>query len=239
MTTAVPSSERPAVAERPLRLLPIAANLLPPEIVEARRARKMRRIVVSAVAAFAVLLSVWHSTARYQTGAAREEMITTQDDVQDLEQQQRAFDELINAQAESRTIRTQLAALLADDLQWSRLLSALQAEAPNGVQVTGVSGSLTTRVNGVPVATGGGAQLPHPAGGKQIGTMTVTGRATGKTVVAEYVDRLARIPGLANPLLGDVALQDDAVRFTVRLNIMNSALGGRYTPKSSAAPKGK
>jgi Tfp pilus assembly protein PilN len=243
MTTTLMPPEIAVSAEGALRLLPIVANLLPAEIVESRRVRRVRRIVLSAVAAFVVLLAVWYGLASHQTSTARGSLSTAEDNVARLQQQQRAFTDVVKTQADSQAIRAQLAALLAEDLQWSRLLSALQDVAPTGVQVTGVSGALTAETGGAggSGSAGGsaGVRLPNTSGEKPIGTLTVTGTGTSKSTVAEYVDALAKVSGFASPLLGDAILQDGVLQFTVRLDITESALSGQYTSKNTNEPRGK
>jgi Tfp pilus assembly protein PilN len=245
MTTTLTSPEPAASAQPAVRMLP-TANLLPVEVVENRRTRKVRRAVLVALGVFVLLLAGWYGYAKYQTSIARSDLTSVEDDVQRLLRQQNDFKEVVTAQAESRAIRTQLSALLADDLQWSRLLRSLQAAAPRGVQVTGVSGVITTRAaDGAPAAAApGGAtggqteQLPSTSGEKAVGTLTVTGSGTSKVTVAAYVDALGKVSGLGNPLFGGANLQDGMLQFSVRLDITASALSGRYTKNSGAASGG-
>jgi hypothetical protein len=215
-----------------LRLLSIAADLLPLEITEAWRGRIVRRIVLIAVAAFAVLLGGWYATAHYQAAEVETGLVQAEDDVRRLAHQQKAFDELVRTQNESKVIGEQLTSLLAQDLQWSTLLSSLQKAAPAGVSVTGITGSLNP--------PGGADSTPELSKGskeKLIGTLTVTGTGSGKQAVAQYADVLAGVPGVAQPLLTDAVEQDEKVMFTIRLDITESALGGRYTKTTEAGGK--
>jgi Tfp pilus assembly protein PilN len=241
MTTTLTQPDPVASAERALRILPIAANLLPEEIVEARRSRHVRRIVLTALIALVAVLAAWNALASYQTSTARSGLSNVEDDAQRLMRQQRAFGEVVSIQAEAQLISTRLSSLLADDLRWSRLLSGLQTAAPRGVQVTGVSGALTAGTSGHASGVGGHAsgsvtQLPGTSGEEPIGTLTVTGSGPSKEVVAAYVDALAKVPGLDNPLLGSAYQDNGVLQFSVQLDITGSAVGGRYTSKSSNGP---
>jgi hypothetical protein len=221
-----------APAGRAPRVPPTAANLLPVEIIESRRLRKVRRLVLSALAVFALLLGAWFGQASYQTSQARQSLRAAESDVQRLTRQQGAFATVVAVQAESQAIRKQLAVLLANDLRWARLFSSLRKAAPAEVRLTAAYGSLASGATGA--ASGGGStapQLPGATGDKPIGTFTVTGSGATKTAVAAYVDALGNLPGLANPFLGDANEQDGTVQFTVRLDITSAALGGRYTPR--------
>jgi hypothetical protein len=228
MATTLMAPEPATPAERAPRMLAIAVNLLPPEIVGSRHGRKARRWVLSAVAAFTVLLGAWYGAASYQTSLARGELSSAQSDVERLSRQQRPFGELIGAQNESRAISAQLSALLAGDLQWSQLLSAAQAATPQGVHITEASGALTP-ANGAGGSGAASQGLPGTSAAKLIGTLTITGTSTGKPAVAAYLDALAKAPGLANPFLVRAATENGVFTFVARLDITGSALGGRFT----------
>ncbi len=240
MSTTMRRLEPGASADSVLRILPIAANLLPPEIAASRRVRGTRRVVVIALAVFAVLLGVWYGATSHQTSNARSDLNAAEDDAQRLVRQQRAFSEVVAIRAESRAIRVQLAALLASDLQWARLLTSVRNVAPKGVEVTGINSALAATASaGAGAATAGAAgdsQFPNASGEKSIGTLTVTGSGTSKVAVAAYVDALSKVPGVENPLLSDATVQNGEVQFTVRANVTRAALGGRYTPRSSKKP---
>jgi hypothetical protein len=237
MTAILRPTEHEASARRALRILPIAANLLPVEIVEARRVRKVRRIVLSALAVFAVLLAAWYAKASYETSTARSDLRNVEDDAQRLLRQQQAFAEVVGTQAESQAIRTQLSSLLTTDLRWSRLLWCLRKAALGGVRVTDVFGSLGSSPSASAGAGGSSAsQLPSPSGKKPVGTLTVTGSGPSQEAIAAYIDTLAIVEGLGNPLLGDVTTQNGVLQFTVKLDVTSAALGGRYTPQSSGGP---
>jgi Tfp pilus assembly protein PilN len=215
--------------EHSLRVPDIAADLLPVEVFEARRERQVRRFVLSALAVFTLLLGGWYAVATYQTAAARDALEGAQDDAQRLTRQQRAYADLVTAQTESIAISNQLTALLADDLQWAKLLSSLQDAAPSGVRLTGVTGAL---------ATGTATGTPSPVTPvNAIGSLNLTGTAGTKALVAAYVDALGKVAGVANPLLGDITAQGTTLSFTVRMDITKAALGGRYTRPSTGGGK--
>jgi len=214
--------------EHSLRIPDIAADLLPVEVFEVRRGRQVRRVVLSALAVFALVVGGWYAVATYQTIAARDALEGAQDDAQRLTRQQRAYADLVAAQAESSAITAQLAALLADDLQWAKLLSSLQDAAPSGVRLTGVTGALST-------GTAGAANPATPA--NVIGSLNLTGTAGSKALVAAYVDALGKVAGVTNPLLGDITAQGSTLTFTVRMDITKAALGGRYTTPSTGGGK--
>ena len=199
------------------------------EIIEGRRDRKVKRMVLSSLAAFLVLLAGWYGQATFQTWSARTDLSSAEDEAQALRVQQHDFDKVVSAQAESKSINTQLSTLLASDLRWSTMLASLRAVAPSGVQVTGVSAMLTPPDEANAGAKGAiGSRLPSMSDEETIGAVTVTGTGQSKTAVAAYVDALGKVPGLANPLLSSVTLQEATLHFIVAVDITSSALSRRF-----------
>jgi Tfp pilus assembly protein PilN len=232
--TVVPAGGH-AVDERSLRIPNVQADLLPIEIVEARRTRKIRRLVITFVAAVALVLAAWYGLTVMQTSSATDDLNQAEDSVQTLTRQQRNFTELVAVQSDSEAIKKQLATLMATDLQWSKLLATLQAAAPKGITITGVTCSITDKT-GTKTSGQAAPQLPG-AVTDSVGTITLTGNGTNKTVIAAYVDALSRVTTVANPLLGDVSQTGDAYAFSVRLDITKPALGGRFTSAGPSAAK--
>lgn len=213
----------PATTEALLRMVPVAADLMPREILDARRARQARRIVLSTIAAFAVLLMGWYAVAAYETSTVRTELAEVTSRSQEVQRQQQQYSDVTSVQNQSRAINSQLGALLAQDLQWSDLMAALRATASrNSIEIVTINGQLA----GDTVAAEGGPATAQRA----VGTVTVTGSGDSKAEVAAYVRALADVPGTANPQLGTVLQQGDKVDFTVKLDITEAALGGRFTP---------
>jgi Tfp pilus assembly protein PilN len=209
----------------------IAANLLPLEIVESRRDRRVRGVVLAALVSFVAVLVAWYALSAYQTKQARTALATAQQSGDAVLRQQRNYSDVVNVQAESTVITTQLASLLANDLQWSRLLDAVVGSAPDGVALTAVTGALTPAVKD---AGSTAIVLPNTSGQRQIGTLTISGTTLEGVAVATYVDALGKIKGLGNPLLGGVTAQNGILHFTVQLDITSGALGGRYPATSGS-----
>ena len=143
---------------------------------------------------------------------------------------------VVSLQAQSKKISTQLATVLADDLQWSILLSAAQAAAPADLQIGKMSGALSAGlISGAGTSSAGAAQLPSTSGHETIGTLTITGTAVRKSAVAAYIDTLGHLTGLGNPLLTDLNLDDAGCSFTVKVDITTAALGGRYAAATTGS----
>ncbi|GAA3440879.1 hypothetical protein Pve01_19700 [Planomonospora venezuelensis] len=212
--------------------MPVAADLLPPEITAARRARRARNTVLSVLTVFALLLGGWYVLALQETTAAEEELVRAQTELQDQTRRRNEFSELVTVRERAATIDTQLTALLADDLRWATLLSAVREAAPSGVAVDSIAAKVDEKTEGGTRQASDSA-LPNTSGEELVGTLSITGSGDSKQDVADYVDALGEVPGLGNPLLNDVREQEDdgesRVDFGMHVDITDAALGGRYS----------
>jgi hypothetical protein len=215
-------------AENPLRPVLIAADLLPQEILEGRRGRVVRRVVIAMFVFFVVGLGGWYGWETYQAGLARAELALVEDDVLRLQRQQTGYAEVVKARADSDAIRAQLEVLLARDLRWSRLLGTVDSLGTDGIRTDTITATLTE-----PESTPGGEAgqpPPAPTGDEPIGTLVITGTGESAEQVAGYADALASATGVANPLLNSATpVSGNKVQFTLHFDITAKALGGRFT----------
>ena len=218
---------------RVLRIPPIAADLLPLEVIAARRGRAVRRLVLSALGGFTVLLLVWSAVAMYQTSIARDSLDRAQSDVARLTNQQKEYAPLVQAQTDSKQVTSQLNSLFAADLQWPALWRGIRQAAPAGVQVTAISGGRTDAED----ATGTVTELPKGTGQRVLGRLTISATGPDGQAVAAFVDGLGKVKGLANPTLNSVTSEQGRLLLTVQVDITEVAVGGRYTTSDGA--KGK
>jgi hypothetical protein len=220
--------------QRAARVLPIAAHLLPDEVIAARRGRKVRGRVIVILVVFAVLVGSWYALAALNATTAQNDLDDVTAEAQALQRSQGKYAEVIKVQADTTTITGQLSTLLAEDLRWSTLLGTLRSTgASSAIEITAVSGALSS-------STAGGGATPTdrlPTSSKQpiVGTLTVTGQAPDKISVARYVDALAKVKVLTNPYLTSAAEVEKKVQFSLQIDITADALGGRFAPKTTAS----
>ena len=74
MTTTEILYTGPVPADYARRPVPIAADLLPAEVVEHRRGRAARKVVLTGLAGLLVLSGAWYGGSLYQTSTARESL---------------------------------------------------------------------------------------------------------------------------------------------------------------------
>jgi len=237
MTTLTASEAAPAATDRSRRMLLITANLLPVEIADGRRTKRVRRVVLVALCLVVILVGAWYGTATLLTSAAADDLVSVQADVQRIRGQQGEFGELVNVRKDAKAVTTQLTVLLANDLSWARLNTSVRDAAPDGVRITSLTAQLNTDKDApiaAPAAGGAGT-----AGSTAIGQISIAGSAPDKHAVAVYLDALARSWGVGNPMLVNASLEaNDRYQFSLNVDITGKALGGRYTATPQAVPAG-
>jgi Tfp pilus assembly protein PilN len=224
--TLVPPTAAPKTPASDLRFVAIRANLLPDEVVSARQAEVVRKQVLLALVVVLVLLLGWFGLSWWQTSSANGDLDSSQRQGIALQNQQAQFAPLVKVQSDVADIQSELQRLMIGDLSWKRMLTTLRAEAPTGVTITSVSGTLT-----VLAAAASGqldATILNASGKPTVGLLTVSGTAPDKRSVAAYADRLATVPGLTAPLISSVEATAHPITFTVTVVITSDALGGRH-----------
>jgi cytoskeletal protein RodZ len=246
MATTLMPLEPAASPQSVSRLLSITARLLPDEVVAARRARRVRTLVISVLAVFILLLGGWYAFAYYQASTAEDELNAVNQQAQSLQRQQADFSDVVGVQEQTTKISKLLTTLMAQDLRWASLFSTLRSTGTGaGVKLTSVSGTLATAPAGGAAATTGGAsgstgsstadRLPSAVKDRTVASLIVTGTAPDKAALARYVEALADVTQVrivANPYLNS-AVGDGGLQWSLQLDVIASALGGRF---ASGAP---
>jgi type IV pilus assembly protein PilN len=223
----------PVPADHGRRPVLIRADLLPPEIVEHRRGRTARTIVLIALAVLMALLGAAYSGSLYQTHTARDALALAEDEASRTQGQQNRYADLVAAQAETKQISTALGTLLADDVRWATVLGNVRGAVPGGVTL----GTVAATVNDATTArSGSGAvALPDHSGHRLVGRLTITGTAGKKPDVAAYADALAKINGVTGVIVLDTNATEHGMTFTIQTDLTDVVLGGRFTATTSGS----
>ena len=230
MTTGLEMDTRtePATTDG-LRFLAIRANLVPGEVLAARAADVTRKRVLIALGALLAVLAIAFGASWWQTHAANNDLSAEQRRASTLQAQTHSFAPLVAAQGATTSVRAQLQRLMTGDVSWQQMLTSLQSQAPTGVTLTQVSGTITAAAGAPGTTTGTTNTLPS-TGAASVGSLTLTGTARDKVSVANYTDALAATKGLSAPFVNSVTAGDHDVTFNLTVPITSAALGGRWTP---------
>ncbi|HVA61957.1 MAG TPA: PilN domain-containing protein [Mycobacteriales bacterium] len=205
------------------------ANLLPPEIEERKRLRRVQLalgaaglVTVVVVAGLYVTAHSGVATARQQLDAARQQQVTLQGQLASYANVEATYQEVSARQ-------TMLVEAMSSEIQWSHYLNDLSISLPDNVWLTGVTATENGSA-GAPTASSATALVPTG-----IGSVAFSGAAFTHDDVANFLDSLAKEPGYTFAYLsGDtVAATPSAgtppVTFNASVVLTNSALSGRFT----------
>jgi type IV pilus assembly protein PilN len=204
-------------------------NLLPPEIAEKRRERKLQAGMGAAVAVAVVAVGAGYVMAHSSASSAKSHLA-------DAKQQNTSLQAKVTQYAGDETLRTQLAGeqtmlstAMANEIQWSHYLNDLTLRIPDNVWVTQMTmqeGSGTSGTSSSPSST-------TSALNQGIGSVTVTGVAFTHDDVATWLDSLAKEKGYANAFFSNSTESfigpRRVVDFSSSTSVTTDALSGRYT----------
>lgn len=240
MTSLMKAETSAAPRPRPgtsARFVAVFAELLPQEVIDARRLTEFKRRIAIGLAVLLIVLIGWFALEKWGTSSANGDLSNAQGQTRQLQHQVTQYAPLISAQSGAAVIQESLTKLMAGDLQWKDMLTTLRASARHGVTLTGVTGTITAGGTGQ-AATPSGLSVLNQTGKAQVGTLTITGTALDKNAVAAYVDALAQVKGLAAPFPASVTTTSGSLTFSVSVIMTSDALGGKYAPRTSTPSGG-
>ena len=200
-------------------------NLLPPEIAEQRRFRRMQIAMGSAVVVAVVAVAGGWVLAHGGVSSAQTELDSANATHTDLQQQVASYSNVKQVYADVAAHEAMLTTAMSGEIQWSHYLNDLSLKIPDNVWLTNVS--VQTSVGpAAPAATG--ALTPN-----KIGTVTFSGVALTHDDVATWLESLATENGYANPYFSNsteaTLSGQKVVDFSSTVDLTPDAHSGRYT----------
>jgi hypothetical protein len=208
-------------------------NLLPPEVLAARRFRTLQRRLGAAVAGTLVVAGLAVVWAQSGLASAQDDLAATQAQAVQLQAEQTKYAEAPKVLANLDAARTARASALGTDVAWYQFLSDLALNTPVGTGLSSVAISMTGSVN----ATASTVPLV-PAG---LGDVKVTGKAVRFPDVASWLDSFGQVHGLAGIVLMNATQANSesgssapaAIEYTGSAVITTGALSHRYDRRAN------
>jgi len=211
----------------------IVANLIPPELLQARRARALRKLVTAALCLLLLLAGAGGGYAMLRSHEAAQSLAAEQSRTSQLIVEQNRYRSVTEIEGNVAQVRTQLATLMTMDVDSAALLGSLLEQLPPGASVTQLA--LTLAAPTPTVANNIGASALDTSGQPHIGTVTMSGQARTVADVAVLVDRLSGLKGVVDPYPTTNTVNDTGAQFTIQLSVNNSLLSHRYDLSSTAS----
>jgi Tfp pilus assembly protein PilN len=209
-------------------------NLLPPEIADAARFRRLQFQLGGVVLASVGVVGLLFVVASGQVAGAQEGLDQATADTALVQQQVVQLAEVPKVYGQVAAAETQLSTAMGPEVRWSNYLTDLSLTVPADIGLT----SLTIKQAAEPAA---GAQ-PNPAnsaasvlGTPGIATLSFEGQAVDQDDVAAFLDALAKQKYTVDPYFTNATRSDDSnsgqevVAFSATATVDEAARSGRYT----------
>jgi Tfp pilus assembly protein PilN len=209
-------------------------NLLPPEIEEQRRLRKLQVGLGVGVLAAAGVVGALALAAVGQVNDAQEELDASKARGTTLEAKSAEFADVPAVYAQVEAAEAQLTQAMGKEVRWSYFLNDLSLRTPSKVWLTQMT--VTQNVDGLPAAT---TTTTDPAViTPGIGSLQFTGMGYTHNDVAAWLNALAKQKGLTQPYFTNSTVEkigsEKAVRFESQATLTEESLSGRYTQKAGS-----
>ncbi|MEO7263036.1 MAG: hypothetical protein ABI047_17545 [Jatrophihabitantaceae bacterium] len=212
----------------------IVANLIPPEVLQARRVKAIRKLVAYGLCVLVLIAGVGYGFAFYRSQQAAESLAAEQSRTSQLLAQQKRYADVTLLQGTVAGVRTQLSSLLDSDVDVSALVTSVLKQLPADATVSQLAVTMSPpagRQATVNPASGTGSM--DTSGKPHIGLLTLTGQAVRVPDVSTLVDRLALMPGFIDPYPTSNTTNDKGTLFTIQFSIDDSLLSHRYDKTSN------
>lgn len=218
----------------------ITANLLPPEIVTARRVKVLRKFALTAVVAVLLLGAAGYLYALSQKNAANSELASAAARTAVLHTQQAKYGQVVTLAGDISAVTAQLSQVLANDVDAHALLSKITSAQPRGGTISSMQ---MTMVTGTGATVSDGAGVLDSSGHPHVGSLTVMGTTNNLSNVAAYVVRLDKIAGVVTAYPTSVTSDDKKnVTYTIQATLTDQVFSHKYdavTAPAGTTPGGK
>lgn len=223
-----------AVAERPELWISmpgwgIAADLTPPELVNARQLAVLRKVMAAGIVLLLLLCAGGYFLARSDKSDAATDLITAQGRTEELQRVGRSYSGVVAIQGSVSQVQAQVADVMGADVDLVALMVILESNLPETMNIG--QETITISTAGVVGATGvtAGSGL-DTSGLPRIGTVTLTGTGQELTDLSDYVDRLQRVPGLVDvlPISNSASTAGPGTQFSLTIGLTNVLLSHRF-----------
>lgn len=238
-----PGAPVSAMVEAPTRVVLPRVNLLPPEIEESRRFRRVQTGLGGAVAFVLVLVVLGVLLASGAVGRANDDQTTATADQMTVKRETGTYKGVTDTYTRTAAVQAMLTQAMAREVRYSGFLQKLSVSMPANVQLNNISFTEASAAAGAAApgaaaappagATAGAAAGAAGAAAGAAGTVTMSGVAVSHSDVAAWLEAVVEQPGYGLPVLQSstqaAANGTTSVTWSTTVPLTDAALSGRYT----------
>lgn len=198
-------------------------QLLPPEVVQDKKARAVRRRLIAALVVVVVVVLLATGGAVVSLAGATAQLVSEQARSALLNAQRAKLVEVTTLQSQVDGIKTAQPLAAEGQILWEPYLAAVGATLPAGTTITGFSAQLD----------GAGADATaDPSTVKHAAILTITADSP-QAPISDWLDNLATVPGFLGAMPGSVTLIPDTGHYTVAVSLLigDKALAKQFDAK--------
>ena len=204
-------------------------DLLPPEVASRARSRSTRRALIGAVAVTGMLVAGGYVFAAMTAGASTAGLISAQSEATALLQQQGAFSEVRQVEADLLGAQAAKAVGASTEIDWKSYFAVLDQTLPDGAALRALALESATPIEAVPVVT----DIPLRA--PSVATITLEISSPAIIDVKSWLVALQSVPGFVDATPKTVTRQDDgSYRAAVILHLNEAAHWNRFVDEVAA-----
>lgn len=206
-------------------------NLLPPEIYEAARFRRLQFALAGVGLGAVAIVGGLTYQAHHSVSAANAQLAAANAQKQSLQSQQNGLQSVRDVYNQVAAKKAMLSRAMGNEVRWSGYLTDLSLRIPANVWLTNVSA--TESVPGVTGSAAPAAANSSPLLQGGIGTVQFSGVAFSHDDVATWLDALAKEKGFTNVYFssstkGTIGPRQ-VVNYVSQVTLSPAALSGRYS----------
>ena len=212
-------------------------NLLPLEIIQGRRLRRTKQLLLVLVFAGIVLAAAGTYLAQREVSQARDDLTVAQSRVTTLQTEAGRYSAVPAVVSQVEAAAKARADAMARDVLWYQFMNDLEGALPAGVTQDSVTVALTPATGAAGTTGSSGATGGSPLAPGGVGTLTVSGDAGQYQEISSWLDGLAKVNGISSPSLANATKTVDAgvatVTYSISAVVTDTAFSHRYDKEGS------
>ncbi len=209
-------------------------NLVPKEVLAARRVQRAQRRGLLALIAVVVLIVIAYALVAGERAVAREDLAAARAQTDQLMAEQARYAQAPKVYAEVDAIDAALETVMTDDVAWYQYVADLAVAAPPGLWLTSWSATVADPATEAAVDPATAAvTMPD---GLDLASLTIGGSSQSENQVPTWLETLDAMPGLrgayASSLTRTAVDETPVITFESSASMAQDARSNRYAKKT-------
>jgi uncharacterized protein HemX len=203
----------------------IAADLTPPELVNSRQLKVLRRWLVVALVALLVACAGGYVLAVRQHSNATTALSQVEDHTLELQASVRRYGTVTQIQSKVSEVDAEIASVMAGDVDLAKLFTEIRTVLPSTMTIS--AESVTISLAGIASAAGSTSGL-DTSGLARIGNVSLSGTGATLDDLAAYVDQLKLVVGVVDVLPISNTRGTSGAQYSLTFGLTSALISHRF-----------